>query len=350
MPVFLVDVNRTRLLSEPLTQPDDCLLATRYATVYAGCEYGCVFCQGWAQTARPFSESVRMMAHIGSSADQELAELAPREVVAINGDSDPYQPAERKYRRTQAVLKAFARHKRPVTLMTRSELVLDDLALLKYIHQHAFAMVVVSVLSHSSDVTGLLEPKLASTAQRLAVVKQLREAGIPVGVCVSPLIPYINDTDYALRQTMELVRAAQPAFVYWEYQRLPHLRIQERLTDVLMSVNGRTSMYMRDLYKGQSTIQAQSYLAERNQALLALCDEMRLPVRLPYEYFRGRFDPRLEVSMVLRHHAARDNYAGRTLISNQGMRLAQQVWQGDIDEDVLRTHPAFPLFRDRLGQ
>jgi DNA repair photolyase len=347
MPMMMVDVNRQRLIGARLSLPDAVLLATHHATIYEGCEYGCVFCEGWANIQRPFNESVRMMGHLAETAQRELADIPAHELVALQGVSDPYQPAERQFRRTQTMLKVMARLQRPVALQTRSVAVAEDIPLLQYIHQQALALVVVSVASHARDVAEILEPKCAPTSERLTLVKQLRQAGIPVGVMVSPLVPYLNDTDYALRMLLEQIQAAGASFVHWEYVRIPHQRIQERLFGAVMRSNGFSAAYLRDLYANTSVIDGR-YAQERNHTLAQLCDELHLPTHLPYEYFRGRLSLDHEIAMVLLHHADRDDWYGRFTLASQARTLAADVMRGTWQLGELQKHPCYALFQERI--
>lgn len=347
MPIMMVDVNRQRLIGARLSLPDAVLLATHHANIYEGCEYGCVFCEGWAQIQRPFNESVRMMGHLAEAAQRELADIPAHEIVALQGVSDPYQPAEQQFRRTQTMLKVMARLERPVALMTRSVAVADDIPLLQYIHQRAFALVVVSVASHARDVAEILEPKCAATSERLALVKRLREAGIPVGVMVSPLVPYLNDTDYALRMLLEQIQEAGASFVHWEYVRIPHQRVQERLLGAVMRTNGFSAAYLRDLYANTAVVDAR-YAQERNHVLAELCDDLHLPTHLPYEYFRGRLSLAHEIALVLLHHANRDEWYGRSTLASQARAMATDVMHGTWRLDELQKHPCYALFQERL--
>lgn len=347
MPMMMVDINRQRLIGARLSLPDPVLLATHHANIYEGCEYGCVFCEGWANAQRPFNESVRMMGYLAEAAQRELATIPAHEIVALQGVSDPYQPAEHQFRRTQVMLKVMARLQRPVALMTRSVAVADDIPLLQHIHQHAFALVMVSVASHARDVAEILEPKCAPTSERLALVKRLREAGIPVGVMMSPLVPYLNDTDYALRMLLEQIQAAGALFVHWEYVRMPHQRVQERLIGAVMRTNGFSAAYLRDLYANTATVDAR-YAQERNHAVVQLCDELHLATHLPYTNFRGRLSLEHEIAMVLLHHAQRDEWYGRSTLASQARALASEVMNGTWHVSELQKHPCYALFQERI--
>ncbi len=345
MPIFLVDVNRQSLFGRPLSAIDDASMARNHTAIYDGCEYGCAYCEGWGIVSRPLNESVRMMANIAQSAQDELDTMHPDDVIGLVADSDPYQPAEQRFRRTRSVLTVLAERPHPVVIMTKSPFVLDDLDLLTQIHAKRFAMVVVSVMSHTQDLQQKFEDKVASFAQRLALVRTLKQAGIPVGVAFMPLVPYINDTDYAMTQVIQQVAAAGADFVYWDYLRMPNIRHRNRMNDVMIRVGNYPLSYLRELYRDGSTIDL-LYQSERNAALLRICDDHRLPVRLPYPLFRDRFGPSYTVAHIIAQQSSRDALHGRDVLASQGHTLAEAVWRGEWPIERLKNHPTFPLFRE----
>jgi hypothetical protein len=269
------------------------------------------------------------------------------DVVGLVADSDAYQPAELRFRRTRSVLTILAAHQRPVVIMTKSPNVLEDVDLLQQIHTQRFAMVIVSVVSHTPDLQHKFEDKVASFSARLALVKALKEQGIPVGVAFMPLVPYINDTDYALTQVIQQVAAAGADFMYWDYLRMPNLRHRNRMNDVMIRVGNYPISYLRELYRDGASIDVR-YRTERDAALLRICDDSRLPIRLPYPLFRGKFGAAYTVSHIIAQQSSRDGLNGRDVLAAQGSALAEAVRRGEWPMERLRSHPTYDLFRDLL--
>lgn len=347
MPIFLVDVNRPSLFGTPLASIDDATMSRYHAAVYDGCEYGCAYCEGWGLVARPLNESVRMMANMSHHAAQELALMQPDDVIGLVSESDAYQPAEQRFRRTRLLLQTLADKPHPVVIMTKSPTVLEDIDLLTHIHSRRFAMVILSVVSHTPDIQHKFEDKVASFTQRLATVSALKKQGIPVGVALMPLVPYINDTDYALTQVIQQVAAAGADFVYWDYLRMPNVRHRNRMNDVMIRVGNYPISYLRELYRDGLTVDPR-YRTERDAEVLRICDDHRVSVRLPYPLFRGKFGASYTVSHIIAHQSSRDALQGRNVLAEQGNALAEVVRGGEWPIERLKNHPTYALFRELL--
>lgn len=170
---------------------------------YRGCEHGCVYCY-----ARPthaflglspgldFETKLFTKTNAASLLERELA--APGyvpQVIAIGTDTDPYQPAERKERIMREMLQVLARTSHPVSITTKSALVLRDLDLLAPMAEKGLVKVALSVTTLESALTRKMEPRAASPERRLDAIRKLAEAKVPVGVMVAPIIPALNDAE-----------------------------------------------------------------------------------------------------------------------------------------------------------
>jgi DNA repair photolyase len=168
---------------------------------YRGCEHGCVYCY-----ARPTHEYLGFSAGLDFETrilvKQELPDLLRRElaaprwrpqVVALGTVTDPYQPIERRLGLTRRCLEVFAEFRNPVSVVTKSELVVRDADLLGELARFEAASVFVSITSLDRALHRDLEPRAAAPARRLAAIEALAKAGVPVGVMVAPVIPGLND-------------------------------------------------------------------------------------------------------------------------------------------------------------
>lgn len=152
---------------------------------------------------------------------RELA--SPRHEVScinIGANTDPYQPIEREHRLTRGLLEVMRETRHPVSLVTKNALVLRDLDLLSELAGLGLVRVYVSVTSLDADLSRRLEPRASAPHRRLEAIRRLRAAGVPVGVLVAPLIPFVNDDE------MEAILAqAADAGAEWAgyiLLRLPH--------------------------------------------------------------------------------------------------------------------------------
>ncbi|HET6842972.1 MAG TPA: radical SAM protein [Candidatus Angelobacter sp.] len=183
---------------------------------YRGCEFACKYC--YARYTHEFMEmrngvdferKIYVKQHTGWLLRQELKKVRTGESIAIGAATDPYQPAERRFEITRALLEELARHSGlHVGLITKSTLILRDLELLKAVARQNRLGVYVTITTLDTDLARLLEPRAPRPDLRLKTVQTLTEAGLNVGVSCSPVLPGITDSPAALES---MVKAAAEA-------------------------------------------------------------------------------------------------------------------------------------------
>ncbi len=194
---------------------------------YQGCEHGCIYC--FARPAHaylnlsPGLDFETRIFHKPGLVDLLRRELSsPRyqcKVLHIGGNTDPYQPAERALCSTRAVLELLLERRHPLTIITKGALILRDLELLQALAQRQLVSVYVSVTSLNAALKRTLEPRAASPAARLRVVRELSAAGVPVGVMMAPVIPAL--TDHEIENVLAAVAAAGARRAAFLMLRLP---------------------------------------------------------------------------------------------------------------------------------
>jgi DNA repair photolyase len=207
---------------------------------YKGCEHGCVYC-----FARPthaylgLSPGLDFESRLFSKPDaarllrQELRRPGYRcEPIALGSNTDPYQPVERDLRITRDILKVLAEHRHPATVVTKSDGVLRDLDLLAPMARARLVSVMISVTTLDRRLARRMEPRAAVPQKRLATIRALREAGVPVGVLASPMIPGLNDAE--LEAILAAAAAAGARSAGYILLRLPH-ELKELFTEWLES-------------------------------------------------------------------------------------------------------------------
>jgi DNA repair photolyase len=177
---------------------------------YQGCEHGCIYC--YARNTHPywgFSAGLdferkilikRNAAHLLEETIKKKNWTATP--VMFAGNTDIYQPAERRFGLTRACLEVFWKYRHPVSLITKNSLILRDLDLLEKLAAENLVHVAISITTLQEELRSFLEPRTATVAQRLRTVKTLTEHGIPVFVMMAPIIPGLND-----HEIMPLVEA-----------------------------------------------------------------------------------------------------------------------------------------------
>ncbi|MDP9066020.1 MAG: radical SAM protein, partial [Pseudomonadota bacterium] len=140
--------------------------------------------------------------------------------IALGINTDGYQPLEKRLRVTRGILEVLARCRHPVTIVTKGSLILRDLDLLAGLAGDRLVSVMLSITTLSDDIKRILEPRAASPLSRLRVIAALRDAGVPVGVMVAPVIPAI--TDHEMEAILEAARGAGADCAGYVLLRLPH--------------------------------------------------------------------------------------------------------------------------------
>ena len=168
---------------------------------YRGCEHGCIYCY-----ARPTHEYLGFSAGLDFESKIMVKERAPEllrkalssprwkpEVIAMSGNTDCYQPAERRFRITRRCLEVLLEFRNPVGIITKNHLVTRDIDLLSQLAKFDCVSVAISITSLDDKLRKNLEPRTSPPQRRLAALRALREAGIPAGVLTAPMIPGLND-------------------------------------------------------------------------------------------------------------------------------------------------------------
>jgi DNA repair photolyase len=196
---------------------------------YMGCAHRCTFCYVRAferRADRPsddlYGTSIRVKVNVAEVLRGELARRSwKREAVAIGAATDPYQPAEGRYRLTRACLEELARASNPFSLITRSPLIVRDLDVLAKAARRADVSVTFSVPTLDEDVWRKTEPSTAPPRQRLRALSRLVDAGIRTSVGLAPILPGISDGP---EQLAAVVRAARDAGACGVWAAPLHLR------------------------------------------------------------------------------------------------------------------------------
>ncbi|HEU5086539.1 MAG TPA: radical SAM protein, partial [Roseiflexaceae bacterium] len=237
----------------------------------------------------------------------------------------------------------------PTVILTKSPTILEDIVLLERINAQSIALVMFTLLTIDPYLAQKLEDKAPAPALRLDAIAELKRAGIPVGVALIPILPYVNDTDLILESTLRAISAAGADFIVWDYLNIPDERHRARINEMLARIGRYPPSYYRDLYHGQA-LPDFSYRHERDRAMIARCDALNLPIRPPHQLYAGRLHPRSEAALLLKHTAYRDAVQGRTNLAQEGQQLAERIYHGLATESELRESPLYATIRSILAR
>ena len=200
----------------------------RSVNPYRGCEHGCIYC--FARPSHAYHDlspgldfETRLFAKPDAPAllRKELGSrsYAPRPI-AFGTNTDPYQPIEGRWRITRACLEVLAETHHPFTITTKSDRVLADLDLIAAMAAKGLAAVAISVPTIDPAIARTLEPRAPRPAKRLAAVRRLADAGVPVHVSLAPVVPQIND--HEMEHILAAAQSAGARGAFFLPVRLPH--------------------------------------------------------------------------------------------------------------------------------
>jgi DNA repair photolyase len=194
---------------------------------YRGCEHGCIYC-----FARPthsylglspgldFESRIYAKVNAPELLARELSKPAYEpEPIALGVNTDAWQPVERDLRLTRGVIEVLAARQHPFAAITKSSLIERDLDLLVPMAQRQQFMAAITITTLDADIARTLEPRAATPARRLRTIRTLAEAGIPVGVSIAPVIPFVTEPD--IERVLEACAEAGATSASYIVLRLP---------------------------------------------------------------------------------------------------------------------------------
>ena len=189
---------------------------------YRGCEFACKYCYARythefmeMRDALDFERKIFVKEHAAELLSQELRHVKFGEDIAIGTATDPYQPAERKFEVTRGILEELARHTDlDIGIVTKSDMVLRDIDLLKDISRHNRVSIHVTITTLNRDLARILEPRAPRPDLRLDAVNRLVSAGLQAGVICAPVLPGITDAAKDLEALVEATSQVKGKYIF----------------------------------------------------------------------------------------------------------------------------------------
>ncbi len=186
------------------------LLSNNTMNLYRGCTHGCIYCDSRSvcyQINHPF-EDIEVKRNADRILDNQLRRRRKKSMIHTGSMCDPYIPLETELQLTRRALEVIARHGFGLTILTKSDRILRDMDLLETIHRRQKCVVQVTLTTADEALCNILEPNVSGTAARVEVLKECQRRGIPTVVWLSPILPFINDTEDNLRSLLDSCVAA----------------------------------------------------------------------------------------------------------------------------------------------
>ena len=195
---------------------------------YQGCEHGCVYCY-----ARPSHSYLDLSPGLDfetkifykPNAVERLQDAWSKpgytvKPITIGANTDPYQPGEKTYGLTRALLETFLEHQHPVALISKGGLMMRDLDILERLAQRRLVTAAISIPTADATLKRIMEPRVPAASVRFSLVEALARIGVPVSVMLAPLIPAINDSE--IEDIVARAAASGAESAAWILLRLPH--------------------------------------------------------------------------------------------------------------------------------
>lgn len=181
--------------------------------LYRGCTHGCIYCdtRSTCYGMEHAFEDIEVKANAPQLLEQALKHKRKRCMIGTGSMCDPYMPIEQELGLTRQCLELIDRYRFGVSIITKSDLILRDLDLLKRINEHTKCVVQMTLTTCDEDLCRILEPHVCTTKRRAQVLEIMRDAKIPTIVWMCPILPFINDTEDNI---LGIVRYASQAKAY----------------------------------------------------------------------------------------------------------------------------------------
>lgn len=183
--------------------------------LYRGCSHGCIYCDSrslcygddYFDLNKPKKDAIILL-------ENELFSKRKKGICGMGGMNDPYNPLEKKLELTRNALKLIHKYGYGVTIITKSTLVLRDIDILKEINKFKSVLVTFTITTADLDLQSIIEPYSCTSIERFEAIKKLNDEGIKSGICLMPILPFINDTDKNLDDLLDLSKKYNVKYIY----------------------------------------------------------------------------------------------------------------------------------------
>ena len=186
-----------------------------HMNLYKGCPFGCIYCDSRCEAyhIENFDE-VRIKENAIEILEEELKSKGLKGVVSFGTLSDPYNPEEKELELTRNALKLIAKYKFGVSIDTKSDLILRDIDLLQEISEYNNVIIKISITTYDDELARKLEPNVITSTKRFQVLKILRQNNLYAGVLMTPVLPFLTDTEENITNMILKSKESDAKFIY----------------------------------------------------------------------------------------------------------------------------------------
>lgn len=278
---------------------------------YRGCAHNCVYCDGRAekyQVEGEFGEEVAVKINAIEILRRELDPKRKRVplkkcfMMVGGGVGDSYQPIEQKYQLTRQALELMLEFNLPAHVLTKSTLIERDIDILQKINKQTRAIVNFSFSSVDDEISAIFEPGVPSPSRRLETIVKFKQAGIPCGLFLMPVIPFITDTPEQIEKVFSRATEIGIDYIIFSGMTLKDGRQKQYFFDVLKKHYPDLIIEYQHIFQPNEWGQAiGQYYASIHQTLLLIAKKYRIPLRMPLHLFGDILEENDLVEVLLGH-------------------------------------------------
>ena len=278
------------ILAKVKKAPDPWFGLTYNMNLYRGCQHQCIYCDSRSECyqIKDFSH-IQIKENAIQLLEKEIKRKKLKGTIGTGSMNDPYMPIEKQLETTRKALKIIDKYNYPVHILTKSNLVLRDLDLLKQISK-TYAAVSFTITTFDNSLAQILEPGAPSTSERFEAIKILSDAGIYTGVLLMPVLPFINDSVENISAIVETAKKSGAKYVIgWMGMTLRDRQREYYYDKLNQHFPGLKEKYIAR-YGNQYNVAVPDSMTLQN-AFHSKCKEVGIPVKM--DFFKDNIDEQL---------------------------------------------------------
>ncbi len=302
---------QSKSILRKMKQVDSWFLSAYGMNLYRGCAHNCSYCDGRSESYFApvnFASDIEIKENASEILARELNPTRKRKpfekafFLLGGGINDSYQPAEKKFELSKQALEILLKHDHAVHILTRSPLAKRDSELIRDIYQKRAALFSMSFSTADDKLASIFEPNAPSPTQKLKTLEHFRNLGIPAGIFLMPVIPFVTDTPKQIENTIRLAKSAGAMYVVFGGMTLKEGRQKDHFMSILnknfpeLSIN-YDMIYSKDKWGSAN----QDYYQYIDSVFDKIATYYKMPKRINISLARNLFDVNTKAVLILEH-------------------------------------------------
>jgi len=293
-----------------LKKIDSWLLCNYTMNLYRGCVHDCKYCDGrseYYQVNTSFHDDIGVKINAIDILEKELKSIIKSKVykrgfvIPGSGIADCYQLIEKKYKLTRKSLELFEQYSFPVSIITKSSLILRDIDLISRINKQTKALVTFSFSTVDDKIAQIFEPYATPPSERLQTIAFLKQNGIATGACLLPVLPFISDSYAQLEESINKLKEAGADYITFGGLTLKPGRQREYYYSVIKRYYPHLIPKYRAVYNNKYGNPNIYYETKVNKLFYTLAEKHKVSIKIPFRIFNDSLDINKKVVVIFDH-------------------------------------------------